>query len=77
MFCFVERHIALMMSLVLSYMYINANHHSYKRFRYLILGATVYFIPLLRRPFYDKRMSAEMECEFLGDEWKVMAIKEC
>ena len=23
------------------------------------------------RPFYDKRMSAEMAADFLGDEWKV------
>ena len=24
-----------------------------------------------RRPFYDKRMSTEVEADFLGDEWKV------
>ncbi|XP_064390747.1 small ribosomal subunit protein eS6-like [Halichondria panicea] len=27
------------------------------------------------RPFYDKRMSAEMECEFLGDEWKGYVVR--
>ena len=26
---------------------------------------------LCRRPFYDKRMSAEVAADFLGDEWKV------
>ena len=25
-----------------------------------------------RRPFYDKRISAEVDADFLGDEWKVI-----
>ena len=27
-----------------------------------------------RRPFYEKRMSAEMGADFLGDEWTVCAV---
>lgn len=28
-----------------------------------------------RRPFYEKRISAEVEADFLGDEWKVSVVK--
>ena len=31
----------------------------------------LYVFLLHSRPFYDKRMSAEVAADFLGDEWKV------
>ena len=29
------------------------------------------------RPFYDKRISAEVGADFLGDEWKVRDLHLC
>ena len=39
-----------------------------------------YCVYTIRRPFFEKRISQELEADFLGDEWKVrpgIALQEC